>query len=57
MEIDAQNGVVFRLGRKHGIATPFNQTGSRFWRVWRAKSELEAAYSPAGSSAKGGPTL
>jgi 2-dehydropantoate 2-reductase len=25
MEIDARNGVIVRLGRKHGIATPYNQ--------------------------------
>ncbi len=25
MEIDARNGVIVRLGRKHGIATPMNQ--------------------------------
>ena len=25
MEIEARNGVIVRLGRKHGIATPFNQ--------------------------------
>jgi len=25
MEIDARNGVIVRLGRKHGIATPCNQ--------------------------------
>jgi len=25
MEIDARNGVIVRLGRKHGIPTPFNQ--------------------------------
>jgi len=25
MEIDARNGVIVRLGRKHGIATPFNE--------------------------------
>jgi 2-dehydropantoate 2-reductase len=24
MEIDARNGVIVRLGRKHGIATPLN---------------------------------
>jgi 2-dehydropantoate 2-reductase len=24
MEIDARNGVIVRLGRKHGIATPMN---------------------------------
>ncbi|MEO7598451.1 MAG: 2-dehydropantoate 2-reductase [Opitutus sp.] len=24
MEVDARNGVIVRLGRKHGIATPFN---------------------------------
>jgi 2-dehydropantoate 2-reductase len=24
MEIDARNGVIVRLGRKHGIATPYN---------------------------------
>lgn len=26
MEIDARNGVIVRLGEKHGIATPFNRT-------------------------------
>jgi 2-dehydropantoate 2-reductase len=26
METDARNGVIVRLGRKHGIATPMNQT-------------------------------
>jgi 2-dehydropantoate 2-reductase len=26
MEIDARNGVIVRLGSKHGIPTPFNQT-------------------------------
>ncbi len=26
MEIDARNGVVVRLGRKHGIPTPYNDT-------------------------------
>ena len=25
MEIDARNGVIVRLGRKHGIATPYNE--------------------------------
>jgi len=25
MEVDARNGVIVRLGRKHGIATPYNQ--------------------------------
>ena len=25
MEIDARNGVIVRLGHKHGIATPMNQ--------------------------------
>ena len=25
MEIDARNGVIVRLGRKHGIPTPYNQ--------------------------------
>jgi 2-dehydropantoate 2-reductase len=24
MELDARNGVIVRLGRKHGIATPYN---------------------------------
>jgi len=26
MEVDVRNGVIVRLGRKHGIPTPFNQT-------------------------------
>jgi 2-dehydropantoate 2-reductase len=26
MEIDARNGVIVRLGRKHGIPTPYNET-------------------------------
>ena len=26
MEIDARNGVIVRLGAKHGIATPMNRT-------------------------------
>lgn len=26
MEADARNGVIVRLGRKHGIATPYNET-------------------------------
>ncbi len=26
MEVDARNGVIVRLGRKHGIATPYNET-------------------------------
>ena len=25
MEIDARNGVIVRLGRKHGIPTPMNE--------------------------------
>jgi 2-dehydropantoate 2-reductase len=25
MEIDARNGVIVRLGRRHGIATPVNE--------------------------------
>jgi 2-dehydropantoate 2-reductase len=25
MELDARNGVIVRLGRRHGIATPCNQ--------------------------------
>jgi 2-dehydropantoate 2-reductase len=25
MEIDARNGVIVRLGEKHGIATPLNR--------------------------------
>ncbi len=24
MELDARNGVIVRLGRRHGIATPYN---------------------------------
>jgi len=33
MEIDARNGVIVRLGRKHGIATPYNETISAVLRA------------------------
>jgi 2-dehydropantoate 2-reductase len=39
MELDARNGVIVRLGRKHGIATPYNQM---------AVALLEAMNAPAG---------
>jgi 2-dehydropantoate 2-reductase len=39
MELDARNGVIVRLGRKHGIATPYNQM---------AVTLLEAMSAPAG---------
>ena len=33
MEIDARNGVIVRLGRKHGIATPYNHMASTLLEV------------------------
>jgi len=33
MEIDARNGVIVRLGRKHGITTPYNETISAVLRA------------------------
>ena len=36
-EIDARNGVIVRLGRKHGIATPYNEMAVALLNVMSAK--------------------
>jgi 2-dehydropantoate 2-reductase len=38
MEVDARNGVIVRLGRKHGIPTPYNHMGSVLLQMLGSKS-------------------
>jgi 2-dehydropantoate 2-reductase len=40
MEVDARNGVIVRLGRKHGIATPYNHMASVLLETLWSKSAL-----------------
>ncbi|MDB6114174.1 MAG: 2-dehydropantoate 2-reductase [Lacunisphaera sp.] len=42
MEVDARNGVIVRLGRKHGIATPYNQMAVALLEAMARGNEMEA---------------
>jgi 2-dehydropantoate 2-reductase len=51
MEIDARNGVIVRIGRKHGIAAPLNQMA-----VWLLEAVQDTAPSGAAAASPSSPS-